>query len=174
MPEAQTEVLRARLIEVYNLYRTALLNRKYYAHKLALWKRWNSALEVALAIGTSGTIGAWAIWRKGAGEDVWTIFAASAALLGVIKPVIQLPKGIERYSKLYVGYSDLFYDFQAVVSDIQTTHSFSQEMGNKVANARERIKKLSLDDDPTPNKTLVKQFYGEVNTEIPSDRLWMP
>ena len=169
-----TDELRPTLIEVYNLYRTALLNRKYYARRLAGWRWWNMVCEVAIALGTSGTIATWAVWKTGLGEYAWTFVAAFTAILAVLKPIIQLTKGIERYSKLYIGHSDLFYDLQGMVAEIQRTHNFSAEMISAIKSARGRFKKLALDDDPTPNPPQVRECYNEVNREIPPESLWVP
>lgn len=174
MNEEERETFKATLLEIYDLYRTVLLNRKYYARRLDLTKKMNLWLEICLAVGTSGTIGAWAIWKTGYGQYIWIVIAGGAAILAVIKPIVQLSKGIERYSKLYVGYSDLFYDLQEVVGDIRKSRLFTKEMSNAVKNARNRIKKLALEDDPQPRQKLLVQCYNEVNREIPPERLWIP
>ncbi len=169
-----SDEIRARLIAAYDLYRKALLNRKYYGHRLASWKRWNTGFEIALAVGTSGTIGTWALWKTGAGQYAWTFVAAFAAVLGVIKPIIQLGKGIERYSKLYSGWGGVFYDLEGVVEDIKATHKYTGEMANIVTSAHNRIKDLTPEDDPNPNRRLVRKYYNEVLIEIPPAMLWVP
>ena len=44
---------RRRLKYIYNSYRTALLNQKYFWEKLREFQRYNSAMEIAIAIGTT-------------------------------------------------------------------------------------------------------------------------
>jgi hypothetical protein len=56
-PALGVESLRTQLRYIYNSYRTALLNRKYYRSRLVLFQRYNSVMEVAIAVGAAGSGG---------------------------------------------------------------------------------------------------------------------
>lgn len=174
MAPSPSRDLAAELRWLYDSYRTALLNRKYYAHRLLVYQRWNLILELAVAVGTSGAIGAWAIWKQGVGRNAWAFLAGLAALIAVVKPIIQLPKRIERYSKLHVAYSELYQDIDRLVSEVKLEKLLTKEMCKSVRLAAERHYKLELEDDPKPVKHWVQRFYDEVNREIPASTLWMP
>ena len=171
---SETQQLRERLLQLYRTYRTALLNRKYYACRLTTYRRWNLSLEIALAVGTSGTIGAWAVWKDGDGKYAWTIIAGLAAVLAVLKPILALPKQIERYTKLFAGYTDLFYDLEQSSNEIKVSRSISRETLKSYNRALDRFRKLSTDDDPKPDEKLKRKCYDEVLTEIPASTLWVP
>lgn len=173
-PGSEVWQLRERLLQLYRTYRTALLNRKYYASRLTSYRRWNLTLEIALAIGTSGTIGAWAVWKDGNGKYVWTYVAGLAALLAVLKPLLALPKQIERYTKLFAGYSDLFYDLEQFSNEARINKTFNRDMLKSYNRALDRYRKLSTDDDPTPDEKLRRRCYEEVLNEIPASSLWIP
>lgn len=173
VPETQQQ-LRERLLQLYRTYRTASLNRKYYACRLITYRRWNLALEIALALGTSGTIGAWAIWTVGYGKYAWAAIAGLAAILALLKPILALPKQIERYTKLFAGYSDLFYDLEQISDDVRISGLLSKETSKSYGRALDRFRKLSTDDDAKPNEKLRRRCYDEVLREIPASTLWLP
>jgi len=174
MDHSASRDLTGELRWFYDGYRNALFNQKYYAHRLLTYRKWNLIFELALAAGTSGTIGAWAIWKESVGRGAWAILAGVAALIAVAKPIIQLPKSIERYSKLYVGYNDLYHEFERLVSEVNAEKEFTQQTRKSFRLAVERYQRLALEDDPKPVERLRQRLYDEVNREIPPSKLWMP
>src|SRR5215470_9919088 len=77
------------LTRVYNEYRTALLNVKYYGHKLRWAERANLFCELAIGVVSAASgVSGWAIWGTGAGKYIWSIVAGAAALSAVVKPIL--------------------------------------------------------------------------------------
>jgi hypothetical protein len=160
---------------INNTYRTALMNRKYYGYRLSLMKTWNVVLEIIIAVGTSSAVGAWAIWKStSVGENTWAILAGLATLFAVVKPFLNLSKHVEKYTKLFVGHGDVYYDLQTIATDLARVRDYTDEMHEAFKRALERIKKLALDDDPKINEKLRKRYFEEVNKEIPVGSLWWP
>src|SRR5262249_1122961 len=95
---------------IHNDYRTALLNKKYYACRLSRYLRINKCMEILIAIGaTTGTgIAGFAIWQQGAGVTAWGIISGLSIVLSTLKPIIDVPKQIERCAKLAGEYASLF------------------------------------------------------------------
>jgi len=166
------DMLISRLKRIYDDYRTALMNTKYYAHRLRTYRRWNLTIECCLAIGTSGAIGAWAIWNDSIGMHIWAVMTGCVTLLAILKPILQFSAHIERYSKLHSSYSVLFHDIKRLVSDIDMNGSVTQDIVKSLRHAEERFKSLAPDDDPNPSKTLLEKYYNEVIAEIPAQDLW--
>ena len=106
------------LKQIYDAYRTALMHSRYYAYRLKTYKRWDKILEIALAVGTSGTIASLTIWKTGYGEYTWAIIAGLSAFLAILKPILNIQNDIERYSQLHITRLSIFQDFQQLVSDI--------------------------------------------------------
>jgi methyl-accepting chemotaxis protein len=159
---------------LYDQYRTASLNRKYYGCRLQAIRGWNNFFEIAIAIGTSSVVGGWSLWHTGVGSTIWTILGGVTALLAIVKPFLQLSKQVERYTKLFIGYGDAFYDFELLVNEIGRIRRYNDEIDAAFRKTIDRLKQLAADDDPQPNHKLVKDCTGEVNREIPPDRLWWP
>ena len=105
------------LRDLYDEYRTALMNREYYSCRLASVRTQNRILEIIIAVGTSSAVASWTIWQTE--EVVWTSIAAVVTLLTIVKPIIDYPKSIERYSKLFVGHGDVYYDLDRVVKRVR-------------------------------------------------------
>lgn len=166
--------LSDRLRDLYDKYRTALLNRKYYGARLVLFQRWNLTMEIVIAVGSSSAIAAWAIWREGSGATTWAVLTGVAALFAVVKPLLQLSRQVERYSKLYYGHGDVAVDFGMLADDAHRSKKFTPEMERTYRQALQRFRLLSPQDDPKPDKQLLRKCYDEVNAEVPPENFWMP
>ncbi len=161
------------LSSLYDLYRTTAQNERYYAAKLKTFRAWGLYLDIAPAVLAPSCLGSWAFFKEGPGAYVWTVIAALAGILSVVKPFLQLSKGIERYSKLYKAYSDLYFDLKRMVEDVKYTRSFSGEMKRTLNSSRDRHKALS-GDDPCRDKKLENRCFDEVCAQIPVENLWTP
>jgi len=174
MASSDMSILSSFLSELYDQYRTAMLNRIYYGARLANFKRWNLAHEIAIAIGTSSALAAWAIWQTDTGVKVWAIITGLAAILSILKPILQISKQIERYSKLFAGHGDVLFDLEALIIKVRNTKEITKEIENIFKQSLSRIKTLAPQDDPKPIRKLLNQCYAEVNKQVPADSLWIP
>jgi len=173
--EEAGKVLLRSVKDLQDTYRTELLNRLYYGYRLARVKRWNLFLEIVVAIGTSSAIGAWVIWQKTeTGEIVWAILAGAAALVALLKPVLQLPKKVEQYSKLFVEHGNLFYQLDILEKEVTRHQGFTPETDRAYWKVLEKARGLAIDDEPNPSKRLIKECCKEVNQKIPKSTLWRP
>ena len=164
-----------RLKDLYDNYRTAMMNRKYYGYKLARIKKYNLLFELTIALGTTSSgIAAWTVWQYGAGKIVWGIITAVAIVLAFLKPFLKLSNTVERYSTLFIGHGDVAYDLKTIVSKVKIYQNFNKELDNAYIASIERFKQLAARDDPKLDKELVRKCYDEVNKEIPPNQLWIP
>lgn len=161
-----------RLKQVYDKYRTVHMSRDYYGCRLALYQKYNFFYEIVLAVGTSGAVGGWYMWRTEVGRTTWAVAGGLVALLAILKPIVQLPKQIENYSKLYVAYADLYYDYETLIEDVEVAGGLNAEMEEALKSARSRYKDLALKDDPNPSQKLLRQCQAEVNRKVPTFANW--
>lgn len=166
----------AQLRYIYNSYRTALLNRKYYGRRLLIHQRYNFLMEVAIAVGATGSAGvaSLAIWGTLTGQYAWLVISGLATVLGVVKPILQTSAKIENYSKLYVGHGGIYLDLKAIVEDIEVSRSIPPSILQQYADLRKKTNDLRGLDDPRPSITTIKRLQTEVNEEIPPESLWFP
>jgi hypothetical protein len=167
-------VSEAELVALYNLYRSALMNEKYFGRRLHHYRTLNRYGEIILAVTASSTVGGWAVWTTGWGALAWKGLACFSTLLALLKPVLQLSKHIELHSKVYVGYCSLYFDLKALVDDVQRTHSFTPELRKTQKQAQERYKNLALQVDFPSRRKVLTECMNEVNEQIPPDTLWFP
>jgi len=160
---------------VNNTYRTALMNRRYYGYRLSVVKRRNTILEIVIAVGTSSAVGAWAIWKSTSiGANVWVVLAGLATLFAVVKPFLNLSKHVEKYSTLFVGHGDVYYDLKIILTELARVGDYTDKMHEAFGRALERIKQLAPEDDPKINEKLRRRCFEEVEKEIPVESLWWP
>src|SRR5687768_761774 len=107
-----------RLTQIYHAYRSALLNRKYYGCQLEFYRHLNRNVEITLAVVTPGTVGGWAIWHTSTGQQLWAVIASILAFIAVLKPILNWPKEIDRYSRLHAEHTMQFYTLKQLVEDI--------------------------------------------------------
>jgi hypothetical protein len=169
--------IKSRLIYIYDMYRTAALNRIYYGRRLDRYQRLNFWAEVAIALGTttgSGGIAGLAIWGTLPGSYVWLSISGLATVLGVLKPVLQMGKTIENYTKLYAGYTNIYTELKSVVEDISVEQAISEKSKEKYIASKQLVKELGGIEDVNPSTDVIRNIQGEVNRLIPVNTLWVP
>ncbi|TWC06790.1 hypothetical protein FBZ93_10178 [Bradyrhizobium macuxiense] len=175
MVGADSNTTVAQLKNIHREFRTALLNKKYYGCRLDRYQTINRWLEIVIAFGaTSGTgIAGFAIWKNGAGVVAWGIISGASIILSTLKPIIDLPKQIERYSKLSTAYSRIFETFRVLEQELHEG-GLTDAHVQAFKQIRSQLVDLAVDDDRKPNIALVKRLEDEVNREVPVTSLWMP
>jgi hypothetical protein len=165
---------RERLKSLYDDMRTALLNRKYYGCRLVVVKRRVLRLDVVVAIGSSSTVAGWAIWKGEIGSWWWGLIAGLAAVVAVVRPILQLGSEVERCSRLFTNFGDVYFDLKRIAEDSRGAGRFGENEVLRYTRSVERMKALSTDDDPDPDRALLTRLYVEVDKEHPASTLWMP
>ncbi len=170
------ESIKTQLNYIYNSYRTASLNKKYYGARLVSYQRYNSAMELAIAIGATGSggVAGLAIWGTITGQYAWLWVSGIATVLGVVKPILQIGTKIENYTKLYSGHGNIYLELKSVVEDIDVSKSIPPKLAEQYVTIRKRITDLAGLDDPKPDKKLIEKFQADVNQEILPEKLWVP
>lgn len=163
--------LYEELCRVYDLYRTVRMNREYYADRLQFCRFWNRTLEIVATLGTSGAIGAWALWKGEFGAVVWQVIVGVVAVVNILKPIFQLPRLIEKYSKLWAAYHEMAYDFDAMVSEIRIKKENIEGLEKFRATCDKRMKELATHDD---HKAKLQKYQDLVELQIPVGSLWVP
>lgn len=170
-----TDQLRRRLIQVYNAYRTALLNRKYYGHQLTKYRKFNIIFEWVIAAGATGSgVSGFALWETEPGKIIWSVVAGTAIVLATLKPMLNLGKSIERYTTLFTGHGKIYRNLESLVADVAFEQQLTKEMDKRFVEARVGFEDLDQHDDPKPNRKLLQKFQEEVNRQIPAQSLWLP
>lgn len=162
--------------DIYDNYRTARLNVKYYCVRLESLEKWNTSLDILVAIAAPGSVvsGLWFINTQ-SGLEIWKIVSAVAAVAGFLKPFMKLGHKIKFYEQTLSGYRALEYDLYEIILKIRDDGSYSPAC-KKMFEAAMKKKKILATNPPenTHDKKLIEQLYQEVIQEIPNSSLFIP
>ncbi len=162
--------------EVYDLYRTARLNVKYYSELLHITERNNFVLELILLCSapTSAVAGLW-FWESSIGHEVWKYFGIIAAFAAVLKPLLSLPKKMKEYESLLSGYRMLDHDLHEIKSTITHKRKYDQSAQAEYKKAMKRKGVLvGKDPDAKEKKKIKQRCEMEVHSELPRDSFYIP
>lgn len=162
--------------EVYNLLRTARLNKKYYTHKLKNVEDLNILIQIIIAAAVStSAIATLPVWDSENGLIVWRIFTTIATIVSFIYPFMRLSNKIKKIDSILIGYTMLENDLMELRSEIATTKKFTKSHKSDYKKAFNRKKKLSIDERGirVVEKLIIK-LQKEVNRELPSKSFYLP
>ena len=126
------------------------------------------------ATSSSGGIAGLAVLHSRPDNYAWLIISALAAVLAVLKPILQLADRIENYTKLYAGYTNIFLELKNIVEDIGVSHEISEEVRERYKRSRQLLRELAPLVEPNRNKRLIGRLQEQVNRDIPPESLWVP
>lgn len=170
----QYSPLQARIVELHDDYRTALMNAKYYAHRLERLKLWSIVSDCVIAITASASFAGLAIWKNELGKNVFSVLLAITAILSALRPILRISDKIDRASKLHYGYLELYYRIGGLISEMRVSKQITAEQLAKAGDLSERFRAIELEGDAYQNPKMLRKYQDEIETIIPADRLWLP
>jgi hypothetical protein len=161
--------------DVYDQYRTARLNVKYYQVQLNSLKGWNSTIEIILAISASSSIAGLWFWEGFYGGYLWKIIGSIAAVLAVLKPILKLPDKISRKEEILIGYKALHHDLETISILVRQNQIYDGDLKKQFLDALDRKGALiQKDNDTKLNKKLRDKLQVEVKNELPTNHFYIP
>ena len=106
--------LYEQVCEVYKLYRILRMNVLYYGRSLQVAQQWNIGLDIAVAITSSGTFASISILKP-----CLPWFAATTAILTILKTTLAFPKQIEKQTTLWSGFLGMSLEVYRIIEQIQ-------------------------------------------------------
>lgn len=162
--------------DIYDNYRTARLNVKYYCHRLVTFERWNTFFEIVIAIAapSSAISGMWFL-KNNSGLDLWKYLSAAAAIAGILKPFFKFGHKIKFYEQTLSGYRALEYDLYEIILKIRDEGTYSPA-SKKMFEAAMKKKKVLVTNPPenNPNKKLIVKLEKEILAELPTESFYFP
>ena len=160
---------------VYDEFRTARLNVRYYESQLKKLSTWNSFTEWILAVSaSSGVAGLW-FWENEIGGFAWKVLGAFTVFLAVGRPILNLTKKINKTSEMLSAYKELDHDFNKLKIKISTHKKYDEPLKDVFEDLLEKkgdiIKRYT---DEYINDKLIIKCTQRVNEELPVDRFYIP
>lgn len=162
--------------DVYDLYRTTRLNVKYFSARLSRLQRINFWMEFILAAtASSSAIAAFALWQTSIGGKVWQALGALAAVLAIMKPLLNLTEKIRKIEEVITGYRVLEYDLKKIAVAVSQRKAYDKELSDKFSNSLDRMAELAIKyNESSEDKKLKKKCQEEVMKELPPEHFYIP
>jgi hypothetical protein len=174
--ENELRSVRHPVWNVYDEYRTARLNVKYYSTELARFETLNIGIDVILAITVpSSSIAALWFLNTPIGHVIWQYLGAISVILAVIKPFLKLPEKMRKYERTLTNYRALEHDLSSIVYDINQNKRYDETLQNKFREAFARKGRVKVEEPAIRiNKRLRRKCFEEVIQELPADNFLVP
>jgi hypothetical protein len=160
--------------DLYEVFREARMNVKYYGEKLAYYQWWNSRIEIAMAIGSSTTLMSLPFFASTLGKVLAVLLGLASAVLGILQPILNLPKKIEVASKLWAGYLSVFTSAQSLVRNVKLRKRIDAIDEDTLRDLHDKLDSLCKDDDPCPDSKDIDRLQAEVEKQYPPEEFWWP
>jgi len=161
---------------VYDLYRTARLNVKYYSAGLNRLKRKNLYLEIMLAAFVSlSAIGVFGFWETTTGKEVWQFLVGVSVFLAVIKPILSLAERIRLQEEIISGYRTIDIDLHKITVQIHHDRKYTTTHRIKYEVALDRMGELvKMEPKTEVDNKLKEKCEQEVINELPDTIFFVP
>lgn len=161
---------------VYDLYRTARLNVKYYSARLTCLERLNSVMELILSISApSSAVAGLFFWDTSIGSVIWKILGIITAFTAVSKPLLKLTKKIKQFEEIITGYQVLEHDLSVIKISIEEKQSYDKSLQKEFKKTLDRKKILTTKcPEHREYKKLKNRCTSEVTQELPVDIFFIP
>jgi predicted membrane protein len=125
----------------------------YLDYQVSKYQKYDRNINIFLALASSSSIGAWAIWNEY--QIIWAIIIAAAYVVNIIKPYFPYSKYIKELNEralsmqnLHLDYERLWYKFDndQVNEDIATEKFFDLK-SKGITNLRLNDDTLVFEDD---------------------------
>ena len=169
--EIKRDILKAKLHILYQEYRVAYFNALFYGERLHRTRLKNRIAEVFIAITTPGFMGSFFLFESWIAP---TVVGGLASLVAVLKSSSSISEDLERHTKLYISYNEIYSELEILVIKVKSEQDFTEETKIRMESQLKKMKSLAPLDDTKVKECDELKFYNMVNEKVPADRFWMP
>lgn len=167
---------RQQFENIYDEFRTLVLNKEYYARRIATSKKRLRALDIFLALfaGTSGVLSL-ALWKAefagyAVGPLMLSLATGVALVLGIARPYLKLEDEHERLSSIQGAYGAIAFVMEDVVVKIKTTRDVDEASETIFRALRQVRASLVAKEDAPGDRALIDEMEKIVNQRYPADK----
>ena len=166
---------RQQFENVYDEFRTLVLNKEYYARRISKSGKTLRILDIFLALfaGGSGVL-SFARWKVDVmgypvGPLLLSLTTGIALVLGIARPYLKLEDEHERLSSVQGAYGAIAYVMEDVVTRIKTNRAVD-ETSETIFRALRQVRASLVAKEDTPgNRELIGEMQKIVNERYPAD-----
>jgi hypothetical protein len=163
-----------KMLFLYDTLRESLLFKKYYAHRMNRFEKWNFGGDIIVAAAASGSLTGATIFKSYVGEKFLTVLLLASTVAAIVKPLLKLNKKIANASKLQRDYLSLYQKLNRLRREIQHCGQLVPKCEAKFNRLRDTFDRLGLRNEAVEDKKRMMRFQDEVEEQIPHTTLWLP
>ena len=164
--------------DVYDDYRSAVMNVRIQKCCIDQLRRRNYAIEIPLALAASSTVAGLWFWQGAAGGQAWKYVGLVAAVLAVIKPILRVPDRIQDRGEVLASLSVIENELERLVKQINQSRKYDDAMFekyNKILDLKgDHKKKFQNAKYHGISKRLKNQCAAEVEALHPASKFFVP
>jgi hypothetical protein len=160
------------LNRLFNLYRIANLNTRYYGCRAEKFERLNKIAIVIVALLSASALalllGVDQPWVRPAGAAL----SGLAAIITGVTPFLGWPEKIRDLRSLRFAYSQLFGQIEFAMTEIKRAGALSPEHIGLARMVHESFMRVEALDELEPDQKLIDKEDAKVRAAFPPDYLW--
>jgi hypothetical protein len=172
--EPERDPYYEELNRLFNLYRIANLNTRYYGIRAERFEWWNKSFLIVTA--TLSTLALAVILAADPKSANARIFAATctgiAALVSGVTPFLGLTEKVRELRNLRFAYGQLFGQIEFAITEIKRVGILSGEQIGLARMVHEGFMRIETMDELEPDQKLIDREDAKVRQQFPPDYLW--
>ena len=160
------------LTRLFNLYRLAELNRRYYGIRGEHFQRLQNGTLVFAAVLSAIALGL-LLGVDYASVRFWA--AGLAGISAVVTTAAQYLKWDEearRFYFLHHSYGNLFTQIEMLIAEIRRSNEVTSEQIGASKSLHDGYGRIEVLDELDPDKKLISNIEADVNKAFPDDYIW--
>jgi hypothetical protein len=160
------------LTRLFNLYRLAEINRRYYGRRAEHFQRLQTSALVLAAILSAVALGI-LLGIDNPAVRYWA--AALAGLSAVVTTAVQYLKWDERARQFYFlhqSYGHLFAEIEVILSEIRRSEEITEQQVGASKALHGAFGRIEVLDELFPDRKLIDALDAEVRAAFPEDYIW--
>jgi len=130
---------------------STLVNVKYKGYIIGLladaFQKWDRTINIFIALTSSGSIAAWAIWKKY--EIVWGLIIAASQVITVLKPYFPYYKYVKELNGKNLRINNLNIEFEKLWDKVQLGKIGEDEASDKYFELKKEFNEIMHFGDDT-------------------------
>jgi len=162
--------------DVYDDFRSACLNVKYYSARLHRATGWRKTLDIVLAAtAPSSAVSGLFFLETAIGAVAWKWLLSASALIAVAKPAVGLAERVKKITEYLTGYRSYFLDLDKLKLEISQQRRYDALMMAAFMEILEKRQELfRADPGLRENKPLKRRLTKVVLKEYPAASFYVP
>jgi hypothetical protein len=166
------ETLKA-LSGLFNEYRIAQLNRRYYVARLEKYALWDKSLQIVVGVVTAASFAILLFTDFSKTKIVAAILSAVAFVFSVVIPSFGLNRSIEETKQRSITWHFAVQQLENSLRLIKKVQSNNGEVAGLFKSAEHAYSlAAALPDTESDNMKLIQKLEEEINQSFPPDYVW--